>query len=194
MLEETTPTLEHITGNRPKILIVEDDPNIAEILRDHLEFSLNADLQIASSAEEALEMDAQRPAELFIIDYLLPDCDGLDLIPAINAREERPILVMTGHPTLGRAIEAMRLGATDMFVKPFDLDVVANKISESLEEHRRTQRRFERIKRVRELSKKVIQERRGLRRKLDLLCKDFVGAHRGLAEKLTQLEQQSSHN
>jgi DNA-binding NtrC family response regulator len=188
MLEELTSTLNYKTGDRPRILIVEDDPNIAELLHDHLEFSLNAELQVASSAEEALQMDAEQPAEVIVVDYMLPDSDGLDLIAPINARLHRPIILITGHPTLGRAIEAMRLGAMDMFVKPFDLDIITYKISQAIEQHRNEQRRIQRLMRVRKLSKRVIQERRGLRRKLDVLCKDVVGSYRDLAEKVTELE------
>jgi DNA-binding NtrC family response regulator len=186
MLDAMNSTTENTTYQRPKIMIVEDDPDIAELLQNHLEFSLNADLQTANSAEQALQLDAEKPAEVIVVDYLLPDSDGLDLITPLNARQKRPIILITGHPTLGRAIEAMRLGAVDMFVKPFDLDVVTAKIAQAIEQHRHEERRIQRLIRVRELSKKVIQERRSLRRKLDVLCKDIVVSYRDMAEKISK--------
>jgi DNA-binding NtrC family response regulator len=194
MLEEMTPTNEQTISHRPKIMIVEDDPDIAELLQNHLEFSLNADLQTAGSAEQALQLDAENPAEVFVVDYMLPDSDGLDLITPLNARQKRPIILITGHPTLGRAIEAMRLGAVDMFVKPFDLDVVTGKIAQAIEQHRLEEQRMQRIAKIRTLAKKVTQDRHGLRRKLDVLCKDIVVSYRDMAEKVSKLGKPNSKN
>ncbi|NLE30460.1 MAG: response regulator [Phycisphaerae bacterium] len=189
MLDETIPTLDS-TIYRPHIMIVEDDPEIAEMLHDHLKESLNAELDLASSAQEALEFDAENPADVILVDYMLPDMDGLDLITPLNARKRRPIILITGHPTLGRAIEAMRLGAVDMLVKPFDLEILTEKISQAFAQYQQEQRRMNRIMRIRRLSKKVIAERRSLRRKLDVLCKDIVGSYRELAEKVNFVDHQ----
>lgn len=189
MLDETIPTLDS-TIYRPHIMIVEDDPEIAEMLHDHLKESLNAELDLASSAQEALEFDAENPADVILVDYMLPDMDGLDLITPLNARKRRPIILITGHPTLGRAIEAMRLGAVDMLVKPFDLEILTEKISQAFAQYQQEQRRMNRIMRIRRLSKKVIAERRSLRRKLDVLCKDIVGSYHELAEKVNFVDHQ----
>lgn len=188
MLENMMPLVENFTGDRPKILIVEDDAGTAELLQDYLRDSLSAEPHIAASAQEALDMDDEDPAEVILVDVLLPDMDGLELLAALGAKGQRPVILMTGHPTLGRAIEAMRLGATDMLVKPFDMDKVGRTIVGAVGKYRRDQLRVQRLVRVRELSKKVIQERRSLRQKMDLLCRDVVGAYRELAEKLIKLD------
>lgn len=188
MLNELAPLVENTTGDKPKILVVEDDPQIAELLHDHLEYSLDADLTVAPCARKALELDAAKPAEVIVIDYMLPDMDGLELISALGTRMHRPVIVMTGHPTLSRAIEAMRLGAADMFVKPFDLEKMTGAIAGAIEKSRRHQLRSKRLRRVRELSHKVIAERRHLRRKMDLLCKDIVSEYRTLAEKISRFQ------
>jgi DNA-binding NtrC family response regulator len=188
--EMSSSALANTTAHRPRIMIVEDDPDIASLLHDYLETAFNAEMDLAVSAEEALECDAENPADVVIVDYMLPDMDGLDLILPLNARKRRPIILITGHPTLGRAIEAMRLGATDMLVKPFDLDVLTQRISQAMEQHRHEELRMKRLMRVRQLSHKVITERRALRRKLDVLCKDIVGSYRELAEKVSFVESQ----
>ncbi|MFA5863835.1 MAG: response regulator [Phycisphaerae bacterium] len=188
MLNELMPLVENSTGENPKILVVEDDQATAELLGDCLKFSLNADLQIAGTARQAMEMDHDNPAEVIIVDYMLPDMDGLELISALCSHFPRPVILMTGHPTLGRAIEAMRLGASDMFVKPFDMEKLTHTISDMVIKYRRSQVRVKRLMRVRELSKKVILERRSLRRKMDLVCRDMVGAYRELAEKVHKIQ------
>jgi DNA-binding NtrC family response regulator len=190
MSDEFTTELKNTTVNRPRIMIVEDDAEIAELLQDHLQFALNAEIELASSAEDALTLDAESPSDVIIVDYMLPDMDGVDLITPLNARRKRPIILMTGHPTLGRAIEAMRLGAVDMLVKPFDLEILTEKISEAFIRHQQEELRTKRVMRIRQLSKKVITDRRALRRKLDVLCKDIVGSYRELAEKVTFVEGQ----
>jgi len=194
MLNEMAPLVENSTGDSPRILVVEDDPQISELLQDHLSYSLNADVQMASSAEQAIELDQQKPAEVIIIDYMLPDMDGLELISALGSQRQRPVIVMTGHPTLGRAIEAMRLGASDMFVKPFDLEKMTRTIAVAVVRHRHNQLRLKRLMRVRELSKRVISERRGLRRKMELICRDMVSGYRELAEKVNRLQPKDGPN
>jgi DNA-binding NtrC family response regulator len=190
MLNQMDYAVENSTGDNPKILVVEDDPATAELLQDYLQDSLNADLQMASSAQQALELDEEKPAEVILIDYLLPDMDGVKLISSLNARRRRPAIMMTGHPTLGRAIEAMRLGATDLLVKPFDMDKLSQSILSALEKHRHYQLRLKRLMRMRDLSKKVIRERKNLRRKMDVVCRDVVTAYRDLAEKVGKLPNQ----
>jgi DNA-binding NtrC family response regulator len=187
MLNQMDYAVENSTGDNPRILVVEDDPATAELLQDYLQDTMNAELQVASSAQQALDLDEENPAEVVLIDYLLPDMDGVKLISSLNARRHRPAIMMTGHPTLGRAIEAMRLGATDLLVKPFDMDKLSQSILSAIGKHRQFQLRLKRLMRMRDLSKKVIRERKNLRRKMDVVCRDVVVAYRDLAEKVGKL-------
>jgi FixJ family two-component response regulator len=96
---------------------------------------------------------------------------------------EPAVLIITGNATLGRAVESMRLGACDMLIKPFDL----RRLSEVVREAARAQlaRRRDEIRRRRlhELASRIVRERRELRRRVDLVCHDLVGAYRNLAAK-----------
>ena len=190
MQAESASILEANTHNeRPRILVVEDDPTIADMLQDHFEFSLSADTTVASSARDALDADEQSPADVVVIDYMLPDMDGFELIRSLNRRAARPAVVITGHGTLNRAIDAMRCGAVDMFTKPFDLEDLTATIWTAIEKHRFQQRRLSRLEKLRALSKRVIRERRQMRRKLELVCKDVVSAYRDLAIKIAKMNQ-----
>jgi DNA-binding NtrC family response regulator len=191
MLNEMDAVIENTTGEGPRILVVEDDPATAELLQDYLKDQLSAELQIASSARQALDLDEQNPAELILIDYLLPDMDGAKLIASLNVKCRRPAIMMTGHPTLGRAIEAMRIGAVDLLVKPFDLNRLTQSILQAVEHHRRDQLRLKRLLRIRDLSKKVIRERKNIRQKMDVVCRDIVISYRDLAERVNQLPQKN---
>jgi DNA-binding NtrC family response regulator len=112
------------------------------------------------------------------------DQDEMNLVRELRREAECEILLMTDHPTLGRAVEAMRLGVRDLFTKPFDMGRLTTALEEAIEarRHRRQERlRYERLRRV---SARILRERRTLRQRVDLVCRDLVGAYRRLAEKV----------
>ncbi len=187
MMEQTAPTIENTSGNPPRILVVEDDITISELLEEHLTYSMDAQVRRASDATEAMELDADKWAELIIVDYLLPDMNGLKLSELLNSDGQRPMIFMTGHPSLDCAIEAMRFGVRDMFVKPFDLDNLTETIHKAIEQHRKHQLRLKRLMRMRQLARGVLHERRALRRKLEFVCKDIVQGYRQLSEKVNSI-------
>ncbi len=187
MMEQTAPIIENISGNPPRILVVEDDITISELLEEHLTYSLNAQVRRASDATEAMELDADRWAEVIIVDYLLPDMDGLKLSELLNKDGQRPMIFMTGYPSLDCAIEAMRFGVRDMFVKPFDLDRLTDTLIQVIEQYRKNQLRLKRLMRMRQLAKGVLKERKALRRKLEFVCKDIVNGYRQLSEKVNSI-------
>lgn len=172
----------------PRILIVEDDADVALMLQDHLQYSLSAMVTVAEDAEKAVTMDSTSPAELVLIDYLLPDCNGPELVEKLAGPAHRPVIMMTGHATLGRAISAMRSGAVDMFVKPFDLEVLSQKVSAAIDRYRSQCHRVRRLEKVRKLSQQVIRDRRQLRRKLDVVCRDVVSAYQDLAVQVAAIK------
>ncbi len=174
----------------PRILIVEDDPDIAEMLAEHLGRSIPAHITVAQNASEALKADLGHPHDLILADVLLPDANALDLIRQINDMNDPQVVLMTGQPTLGRAVEAMRLGVRDLFTKPFDLVCLTAALRRLIDQQQELQAQKNRNRRLRNLSTKILRERRHLRQRLDLLCKDFVDAYRRLAEKVVSINEQ----
>lgn len=175
------------SGNPPRILIIEDDNQIAQILREYLECSLNAEVRWAADATEAMELDADKWAEIIIVDYMLPDIDGIRLAKLLTEDDiERPCIFITGFASVDCAIEAMRAGIKDMFVKPIDLEKLGLKIIEFLEQYRWRSTRIKRLNKMRSLVKGFIKERRELRRKMVFLCKDIVYGYKQLLYKLNK--------
>ena len=107
------------------VLIVDDEPRILARLADALRRE-GHEAVAAASAREAQEALARRPFDVLVIDNLMPDKSGLEVIrelAAAAATAERPqILMMTAHATVESAIEAMKLGAFDYLQKPFEID------------------------------------------------------------------------
>ena len=118
----------------PRILIVDDEFEITEILSDLLsdEYSCLK----AGSAEEALARLRESQFELVISDITMPGMSGLDMIPHVKAIAPNTVVVMiSGMQTVESAIGALRLGAFDYLMKPFDLRQVEAVVKRALEHH-----------------------------------------------------------
>ena len=122
------------TTASPRILIVDDEVEITEILAD----LLSAEYQCvrAGSAEQALSQLADNQFHLVISDITMPGMSGLEMIPHVKERSPDTVVVMiSGMQTVESAIGALRLGAFDYLMKPFDLRQVEAVVKRALEHH-----------------------------------------------------------
>ncbi|HKQ51496.1 MAG TPA: HD domain-containing phosphohydrolase, partial [Pyrinomonadaceae bacterium] len=129
---------------RARVLVVDDEPDIREVLCDLLDFDY--DCAAASSAEEALAHLRADRCDLVISDITMGGMSGLEMIPHVLALSPETIVVMiSGMQTIESAIEALRLGAFDYIMKPFDLRQVEAAVRRALEhrELREAKRRYE---------------------------------------------------
>jgi putative nucleotidyltransferase with HDIG domain len=118
----------------PRILIVDDEQEITEILADLL--SEEYDCHRAASAEQALVQLQQMEFQLVISDITMPGMSGLDMIPHVKNDSPNTVVVMiSGMQTVESAIGALRLGAFDYVMKPFDLRQVEAVVKRALEHH-----------------------------------------------------------
>ncbi|QVM94042.1 sigma-54-dependent Fis family transcriptional regulator [Pseudomonas entomophila] len=103
-----------------KVLLVEDDRTLRQALADTLEIGGFAHLAVGS-AEEALQAVAREPFSLVVSDVNMPGMDGHQLLAQLGRHHPQlPVLLMTAHAAVERAVEAMRQGAVDYLVKPFE--------------------------------------------------------------------------
>jgi putative nucleotidyltransferase with HDIG domain len=118
----------------PRILIVDDEAEITEILADLL--SEDYDCSRAGSAEEALTRLREEEFQLVISDITMPGMSGLDMIPHVKELAPDTVVVMiSGMQTVESAISALRVGAFDYLMKPFDLRQVEAVVKRALEHH-----------------------------------------------------------
>jgi DNA-binding NtrC family response regulator len=119
------------------ILVVDDDLAVGKVLSALLRQSGFEALHV-SSAEEALGVLESRPFELVISDVRMPGMDGLELLRAIGARwPELPVVHLTAHGSVPMAVEAMRAGAADFILKPFERDEIVFVVGKALARTRR---------------------------------------------------------
>lgn len=106
-----------MSTDKIKILIIEDDPDQRELIRETLEGHFGAGtVAEAESKASALSQDLGA-YDLILSDYNLPDCTGLDLLGEIRRRCKTPVIMVTGENVTAFAAEAIRKGATDYVVK-----------------------------------------------------------------------------
>jgi len=117
---------------RSRILIVDDEAEITAILADLFEDKY--DCTTAGSAEEALRLLAAKDYELVVSDITMPGMSGLDMIPHVrNSWPNSVVVMISGMQTVESAIDALRLGAFDYVMKPFDLRQVEAVVKRALE-------------------------------------------------------------
>src|SRR5437763_4288931 len=132
--------------HRGAILLVDDEEKILRALGRALRDAGHAVVETASP-RHAQRLLAERPFDVLVVDNVMPEVSGLDLIREIVAstpENERPqILMMTAHATVESAIEAMKLGALDYLQKPFEIDELLVVVRRALEHQRlRTEYRY----------------------------------------------------
>ena len=128
------------------VLLVDDEEKILKTLGRALREE-GHECVATASPREAQRLLGVRPFDVLVVDNLMPERTGLELIRDLvssTPAEERPqILMMTAHATVASAIEAMKLGAIDYLQKPFEVDELLVVVRHALEVQRlRTQHRY----------------------------------------------------
>jgi response regulator RpfG family c-di-GMP phosphodiesterase len=133
-----------INDERARLLVVDDESEIRSVLCELL--SQDYDCAAASSAEEALTTLRAGAFHLIISDITMSGMSGLEMIPHVfDISPETVVLMISGMQTIESAIEALRVGAFDYIMKPFDLRQVEAAVKRALEHYelRAAKRRYE---------------------------------------------------
>jgi DNA-binding NtrC family response regulator len=124
---------------KAKVLVVDDDADIVTMLTDRLQ-SLGYETVSANDGHRALEAVEQHTPNLLLLDLEMPRLSGHDVLRKLSQTRtvtqdgaDIPVIVMTAHGTIARAVEAMKDGAYDFLTKPFDVDHLAIVVQKALE-------------------------------------------------------------
>ncbi|MEM5786643.1 MAG: sigma-54 dependent transcriptional regulator [Syntrophobacteraceae bacterium] len=119
-----------------RVLIVDDDQGLVHFLS---RFFSRHDFSVQSCAngQRALEIVSREAFDLILLDYKMPEMNGLDTLREIRKLQVKtPVIVMTAYGTMDTAIEAMKLGAYDYLLKPFDRRDLERASKDALEVNR----------------------------------------------------------
>jgi two-component system response regulator GlrR len=121
-----------------KILVVDDDPNLLELVRMRLE-SANYEVTTASREEKAIEAAREGFYDLAILDLQLAHRDGISLMEEVHLiLPDLPVIILTAYGSIENAVEAMRRGAYSYLTKPFEPRDLLLQIERALEKRRLT--------------------------------------------------------
>jgi two-component system, NtrC family, response regulator HydG len=120
-------------SDKPLILIIDDDPSFCSLLKSFL--SKNSyQVEEAHTARDGLRAVYEHNFDLVLIDYRLPDLDGLELLKNIKKKYfHLPVIIMTNYANIRTAVDAMKLGAFEYVTKPINPDEILLTIGKALQ-------------------------------------------------------------
>ena len=121
-----------------KILIVEDDEAIANLIRINLVKS-GYQCEIASDGEEAADAIAERPFDLILLDIMLPKLNGYEVLEYAKTVDV-PVIFLTAMGETAQKVKGLKLGAEDYIAKPFEIAELLARVETVLRRYHKTER------------------------------------------------------
>ncbi len=117
------------------ILVVDDEPAILEVMSANLEKKYN--VHTAQTGQEALTLNDENEYAAIILDYNLPDIDGMAVLSHVKRADKDVVVIMiTAHGTIEMAVESMKAGAFNYLVKPINYDEMGLLVEKAIEHHK----------------------------------------------------------
>ena len=151
-------------NDKPRVLIVDDEPGLRELLSDALGEEL--DVSVASNGREALASAQANQPDLLVTDFYLGDCTGLEVIDNLRRlHPDMPAVLITGHAERASLTETSRRRPVEVFDKPLDLPRLKQAIASELARLADHQRHRDRTVRLRRLARhfKLVQKQASCR-------------------------------
>jgi two-component system KDP operon response regulator KdpE len=114
-----------------RVLVVDDEPTLVRALSINLR-ARSYQVTTAASGGEALQLAAQFPPDVVILDLGLPDMDGTEVIAGLRGWTQVPIVVLSARDRQGAKVDALDAGADDYIVKPFGMDELLARLRAAL--------------------------------------------------------------
>ncbi|TMV50898.1 response regulator transcription factor [Paenibacillus mesophilus] len=121
------------------ILLIEDDPDICELVAIYLRRE-GFRVDMAASAEQGLNLFHRSTYDLLISDIMLPGMDGMHLVPLVRSRSDIPIIFMTSKKTPQDIVAGLHVGGDDYITKPFEPEVLVARVKAGLRRYRAASR------------------------------------------------------
>ena len=114
-----------------KVLIIDDEQEFTEALAERMT-NRGMTVSTSSSAIEGLKSIEDKSFDVVVLDLQMPEMDGIETLKILKKKKpELQVILLTGHATVEKGIEAMKLGAMDLLEKPADLTTLTEKIKKA---------------------------------------------------------------
>jgi DNA-binding response OmpR family regulator len=124
-----------------RVLIVEDDQSIANLQKDYLELG-GYSVKIVINGNEGLQALNQEDFDLVILDIMLPEMDGFEVLKTIREQDDIPVLLVSARAEEIYKINGLSLGADDYITKPFSSAELVARVNAHLKKYERMKERF----------------------------------------------------
>ena len=118
-------------GERPYIMVVDDDQDMLRILGRTLELE-GFDVDVAHNGQSALAIMEERRPDLVVLDIMMPELDGFQVLDLIRQRYSIPVIMLTARREVTSMQKALGLGADDYVTKPFSIRILLARIRAKL--------------------------------------------------------------
>ncbi len=163
--------VEVTTEHKGRVLVVDDEAEIRESLEMLLSLEGYA-VDLAQNATEGVRKMESRPYDLVLLDLMMPDRSGMDVLREVRERDrETPIFMITAYGSVEAAVKALKLGANDYFSKPWDNEKLLIEIDRMISKHRleRENRQLKRALKQRYSFPNIVGKSERMLRVLDLV-------------------------
>jgi DNA-binding response OmpR family regulator len=123
--------------DKPRVLIIDDEPVICDLISEDLS-ELGYLCEVALDGNCALQKMAKEEFDITLLDVILPEISGIELLKEIKSRYSSAVIMITAIDDVNTAVVSMKLGALDYIVKPFNLDMLNSSISAALKKNTRS--------------------------------------------------------
>jgi Response regulators consisting of a CheY-like receiver domain and a winged-helix DNA-binding domain len=114
-----------------KILVIEDDPDIADFVRRGLIYK-DYEVEVAQDGQQGLDVARDRPPDLVLLDLMIPKIDGVEVCRRLRAGSDMPIIILTARDSVSDKISGLDAGADDYVTKPFAFDELLARVRAAL--------------------------------------------------------------
>ena len=114
-----------------KILLVDDETDFLEALSERMR-TRGMEVTTSASAQDALNAVEEGAFDAVVLDLMMPGVDGLEALRILKEKDPKlQVILLTGHATVEKGVEAMKRGALDLLEKPADIETLTQKIKEA---------------------------------------------------------------
>ena len=112
----------------PRVLVIDDEPNIRELVQVALKFH-GCRVLVGATGKDALAMATSEKPDLIVLDVMLPDTDGFEVCRRLRARgDDVPVIFLTARDTTSDTVTGLTIGGDDYITKPFPVDALVARV------------------------------------------------------------------
>lgn len=153
----------------------------------------DAHITCVSDAISCLDVEMLDPHDLVVSEMALPESNGLELAEQLLALSGRPVILVADAPDYDAALRALRVGVVDFFARPFDMGEVLDAAQRALCTFTTQRKLAIKNRRLRDLLRRVVRERRDLHQRMELICRDLVESQRRLVHRVLAIEERRAN-